>query len=46
VDHVSGKFKFAQNKSKEDRQKIISRLTEKGSPADLFIAGEVRKTLQ
>ena len=46
VDQVSGKFKFAQNKSKEDRQKIISRLTEKGSPADLFIAGEVRKTLQ
>lgn len=46
LEEVSGKFKFAQNKSQEDRRKIISRLEERGSPFDLIIAAEIRKTLR
>jgi nitroimidazol reductase NimA-like FMN-containing flavoprotein (pyridoxamine 5'-phosphate oxidase superfamily) len=46
LEEVSGKFKFAQNKSRDDRQKIISRLEEIGSPLDLMIAAEIRKTLR
>ena len=46
VEQVSAKFKLAQNKSREDRQKIISRLIERGGPPDLLIAEEVRNTLK
>ncbi len=44
-EELSGKFKFAQNKSKDDRQKIISRLKERNSPLDLMIAEEILKTV-
>jgi len=46
VEEISGKFKFAQTKSKEDRQKIVAKLKDKGSPIDLMIAEEIRKTLK
>ena len=46
VEKVSGKCKFAQNKSQEDRQKAISWLKERGSPVDLAIAEEIGKTLR
>ena len=45
VEEASGKFKFAQNKSKEDRQKIIAKLKDRGSPPDWVVAEEIRKTL-
>jgi nitroimidazol reductase NimA-like FMN-containing flavoprotein (pyridoxamine 5'-phosphate oxidase superfamily) len=46
VEEISGKYKFAQNKSREDRQKIITKLRDRGSPLDLTIAEEIRKTFQ
>ena len=46
VEEVSGKFKFAQNKSREERQKVISWLKERGSPVDLMVAVEIGKTLR
>jgi nitroimidazol reductase NimA-like FMN-containing flavoprotein (pyridoxamine 5'-phosphate oxidase superfamily) len=45
VESLSGKFKFAQNKSEADRQAIAARLKERGSPTDLMIAEEILKTL-
>jgi nitroimidazol reductase NimA-like FMN-containing flavoprotein (pyridoxamine 5'-phosphate oxidase superfamily) len=45
VENISAKFKFAQNKSKEDRQVIASKLRERGLPPDLLAAGEIEKTL-
>ena len=45
VEEASGKFKFAQNKSKEDRQKIIAKLKDRGSPPDWVVAEEISKTL-
>jgi nitroimidazol reductase NimA-like FMN-containing flavoprotein (pyridoxamine 5'-phosphate oxidase superfamily) len=46
VEEVSGKFKFVQNKSKEDREKIIAQLKEKGSSIDLMVAKEIGETLR
>jgi nitroimidazol reductase NimA-like FMN-containing flavoprotein (pyridoxamine 5'-phosphate oxidase superfamily) len=46
VEGVSGKFKFAQNKSKEDRQRIVAKLKERATPIDLMIAEEIRKTIK
>lgn len=45
LEQVSAKFKLGQNKPKEDRLKIISKLLERGGPGDSLIAEEVRKTL-
>ncbi len=45
-EEMVGKFKFAQNKSPEDRQKIITKLKERGGPGDLAVAEEIEKTLQ
>jgi nitroimidazol reductase NimA-like FMN-containing flavoprotein (pyridoxamine 5'-phosphate oxidase superfamily) len=45
VERLSGKFKFAQNKSEADRQAIAARLKERGSAADRMIAEEILKTL-
>ncbi len=46
VEEVSGKFKFCQNKSKEDRQKIVGKLKNRGLPVDLMFSEEIRKTLK
>ena len=46
VEEVSGKFKFVQNKSKEDREKIIAKLKERGSSIDLMVAEEIGETLR
>jgi len=46
VEEVAGKFKFAQNKSKEDREKIVAKLKERGEPIDLMFAEEIRKTIK
>ncbi len=44
VEEMVGKFKFAQNKSKEDRERIIHQLRERGGPTDLMVAEEIEKT--
>ena len=46
VEEISGKFKFAQNKSKEDRQTIARFLKERGTPLDLQVSLEILKTLE
>ncbi len=46
IEEITGKFKFAQNKSEEDRKKIASWLSGRGLPADRIIAGEILKTLK
>ena len=46
VEDVSGKFKFCQNKSKEDRQKIVAKLKDRELPVDLMFSEEIRKTLK
>ena len=45
VEKISGKFKFAQNKSEADRQAIAAKLKEGGSSIDLMIAEEISKTI-
>jgi nitroimidazol reductase NimA-like FMN-containing flavoprotein (pyridoxamine 5'-phosphate oxidase superfamily) len=44
-EEVSGKFKFAQQKSEGDRERIAAKLRERGNPSDLLIADEMIKTL-
>ena len=44
-EEMVGKFKFAQNKSEEDRRKIAAKLKEKGGPVDWIVAEEILKTL-
>jgi len=46
VEGTAGKFKFAQNKSKEDRQKIAAKLKDRATPIDLMFAEEIRKTIK
>ena len=43
---VTGKFKFAQQKSEEDRRQIAAKLRERGNPSDLLVAEEVLRTLR
>lgn len=45
VEEMSGKFKFAQNKSREDRRKIADILAKRVSPLDREVAEEILKTL-
>jgi len=45
VEEASGKFKWAQNKSPEDRRKIAAKLEERGSAVDCLVAREIMKTL-
>jgi nitroimidazol reductase NimA-like FMN-containing flavoprotein (pyridoxamine 5'-phosphate oxidase superfamily) len=45
VEEMSGKFKFAQNKSREDRRKIVEILRKRGSALDSQVAEEILKTL-
>jgi uncharacterized protein len=42
---MTGKFKFAQQKSEEDRRQIAAKLRERGNPSDLLVAEEVLRTL-
>lgn len=42
---MTGKFKFAQQKSEEDRRRIAEKLRQRGAPADLLAAEEVIKTI-
>ncbi len=44
-EEFAGKFKFSQNKSKDDRQRMVKQLKERNSPLDLAIADEILKTL-
>jgi hypothetical protein len=46
VEGMTGKFKLAQNKSAEAREKIANWLPSRGLPQDLLIAEEIRKTLK
>jgi len=45
VEEMSGKFKFAQNKSSEDRRRIADILKKRGSAGDSQVAEEILKTL-
>lgn len=45
VEAMTGKFKFAQNKTEADRKKIASWLSARGLPADRVIAEEILRTL-
>jgi uncharacterized protein len=42
---MTGKFKFAQQKSEEDRRRIAAKLRERGTPSDLLVAEEMLRTL-
>jgi len=42
---MTGKLKFAQQKSEEDRRRIAEKLRERGTPSDLLVAEEIIKTL-
>ena len=42
---MTGKFKFAQQRSEEDRRQIAAKLRERGNPSDLLVADEMMKTL-
>ncbi|MBP1742001.1 MAG: putative flavin-nucleotide-binding protein [Deltaproteobacteria bacterium] len=42
---MTGKFKFAQQKSEDDRRQIAAKLRERGNPSDLLVADELIKTL-
>jgi len=42
---MTGKFKFAQQKSEEDRRRIAEKLRERGTSSDLLVAEEIIKTL-
>ena len=44
-ESMTGKFKFAQQKSEEDRRQIALRLRERGNPSDLLVADEVMTNL-
>ncbi len=46
VEAMTGKFKFAQNKTEADREKIADWLSARGLPADRIIAEEILKTLK
>lgn len=46
AEEIVGKFKFAQNKSAEDRKKIIARLRDRHEATDLMVAEEIEKTLK
>jgi len=46
VEEMSGKFKFGQNKTKEDRRKIALFLKDRGTPLDLRVSLEILKTLE
>ena len=45
VEEMSGKFKFAQNKSSEDRRRLADILKKRGSALDSQLAEEILKTL-
>ena len=45
VEEMSGKFKFAQNKSSEDRRRLADSLKKRGSALDSQLAEEILKTL-
>lgn len=42
---MAGKFKFAQQKSEEDRRRIAEKLRKRGTASDLLVADELMKTL-
>jgi len=42
---MTGKFKFAQQKSEEDRRRMAEKLRGRGTPSDLLVAGEMMRTL-
>jgi predicted FMN-binding regulatory protein PaiB len=42
---MTGKFKFAQQKSDEDRGQIAAKLRERGNPSDIMVADEMMRTL-
>jgi len=46
IEEMTGKFKFAQNKTEEDRKKIASWLLARGLPADRVMAEEILGTLK
>ena len=42
---MTGKFKFAQKKSEEERRRIAAKLRERGNPSDLLVADEIVRTI-
>jgi uncharacterized protein len=44
-EEMTGKFKFAQQKSEDDRRQIAAKLRERGKPSDLLVADAMMKSL-
>jgi uncharacterized protein len=42
---MTGKFKFSQQKTEEERRRIAAKLKERGNPSDLIVADEILRTL-
>jgi len=42
---VTGKFKFAQQKSEDVRRQLVAKLRERGASSDLLVAAEMMRTL-
>jgi nitroimidazol reductase NimA-like FMN-containing flavoprotein (pyridoxamine 5'-phosphate oxidase superfamily) len=42
---MTGKFKFSQQKTEEERRRIAAKLKERGNPSDLIVADEIMRTL-
>ena len=42
---MTGKFKFAQQKSEDDRKQLAAKLRERGNPSDLLVADEMMRSL-
>jgi uncharacterized protein len=42
---MTGKFKFSQQKTEEERTRIVAKLRERGNPSDLLAADEIMRTL-
>jgi nitroimidazol reductase NimA-like FMN-containing flavoprotein (pyridoxamine 5'-phosphate oxidase superfamily) len=45
-EEMTGKFKFAQQKSDDDRRQIAAKLRERGNPSDLLVFDEMMKSLK
>ena len=45
-ESVTAKFKFAQQKSEDERKQLAARLRERGKPSDLLVADEMMKPLE
>jgi len=42
---MTGKSKFSQQKTEDERRRIAAKLKERGDPSDLMVADEIMRTL-